>query len=295
MNKQTRCCQSVQKPCTQGNIILSRIAISICLGVLPINAFAGKADIRASNNQIRLQTISTNVEYTETGNGLLGTKTGVLDTETGPVGGYALSVTNMKDMWLGNDYFEFTYDYSTGHTKYTGSYQGGTYGSVVTTSRATLTNYTARYGRGVILHEKFMLTPYLELAGHEWYRGVNYGEIYSHYHLGIGVLAQYSPVNRLVLSAYAMLGNTFGSYITVISGPGLTGFEGSLGNSSLSRTGLSADFAFAKNLHGNAGIEFMSFNYGISGIYDVGGGYVAWEPDSKTNYSTVKLGLGYAF
>jgi hypothetical protein len=50
-----------------------------------------------------------------------------------------------------------------------------------------------------------------------------------------------------------------------------------------------------QNLHGNIGIDYTSFSYGISSVYPVGGGYVAWEPDSKTNYTTVKVGLGFAF
>ncbi|MFA6901531.1 MAG: hypothetical protein WC236_00460 [Gallionellaceae bacterium] len=275
--------------------MLHKIALSTVITIFATTAFAGIADIKASNNLIGLRAMSTYVDYTETGNGLLGTQTGILDTETGPVAGLAFSVSRMRDLWLGNDYLEFSFDYSSGYTKYTGSYQGGTYGSVVTTSRAVLSNLSARYGRGTILHEKFMLTPYAELARHEWYRGVNYGEIYSHYHFAIGVLGQYSPVRRLVLTANAMLGNTFSSYISVASSPSSNGFAGSLGNSPLYKAGLAADYAFTRNLHGNIGIEHMRFNYGISGIYDVGGGYVAWEPDSETKYSIVKLGLGYAF
>lgn len=275
--------------------MLHKIALSTVATLFSITAFAGISDIKASNNLISLRAMSTYVDYTETGNGLLGTHTGILDTETGPVAGFAVSVSRMQDLWLGNDYLEFYFDYSSGYTKYTGSYQGGTYGSVVTTSRAVLSNISARYGRGAILHEKFILTPYAELAQHEWYRGVNYGEIYSHYHFAIGLLAQYSPVRRLVLTANAMLGNTFGSYISVVSGPASNGFAGNLGNSPLYKAGLAADYAFTKNLHGNIGIEHIRFNYGISGIYPVGGGYVAWEPDSETKYTIVKLGLGFAF
>jgi len=267
------------------------VTVVIIAGLSCVSAaFAGTSDIKASNNQVGFQMISTNVDYTETGNGIFGTPTGTLDTETGPVPGYALSISAMKDLWLGNDYIEAEFDNSSGTTTYTGAYQGGVFGSVVVTSGATLVNYSARYGTGIMVNEGFMLTPYAELGHHEWDRGVNWGEVYTHNYYGIGALAQYSPATRLVLSANALFGSTFGSNI-VINGA----FSGALGNSSLYRIGAGADYAFAQNLHGNIGFDYTSFSYGISAIYSCGVNCFQWEPDSKTNYTTIKIGLGYAF
>ena len=268
------------------------LSVLACL-IFSATAFAGTSDIKASNNQFGIQIISTNVDYTETGNGIFGTQTGTLDTETGSVSGNALSISTMKDLWFGNDYIEAEYDNISGNTTYVGGLNGPPatpYGSVVGTSGATLINYSARYGKGFMVNEEFMLTPYAELGHHEWDRGVNWGEIYTHHYYGIGTLGQYSPASRLVLSANALFGSTFGSNI-VINGA----FSGALGNSSLYRVGAGADYAFAQNLHGNVGVDYMSFNYGISAVYPVGGGFVAWEPDSKTNYTTVRIGLGYGF
>jgi len=260
-------------------------------------ALADTSDIKAANNQVGFQLVSTNVDYTETGDGVL-TPSGTLDTEKGAVPGYALSISTMQDRWLGNDYIEAEYDNSSGNTEYVGGLIGPPatpYGSAVGTSGATLINYSARYGKGYMVRNEFMLTPFIELGHHEWDRGANYGEIYTHNYFGIGALGQYSPVSRLVLSANAMTGSTFGSYITVNSGPGLNGFSGALGNSSLYKVGAGADYAFAQDLHGEIGVDYTSFNYGISAVYPVGGGFVGWEPDSKTNYTTVKIGLGYGF
>ena len=256
-------------------------------------AFAGTSDIKASNNQVGTQFLLTHVGYTETGNGILGTTTGTIDTETGWVPGSALSITTMKDWWLGNDYIEAEYNYSVGNTQYVGALQdGGVYGSVVQPTGAKQDNCSARYGKGFVLNDEFMLTPYAELGYHKWYRLVNNGEVYTHLYSGIGALGQYSPVNKLVFSANAMLGSTFGSAIVV---NGLKGFLGGLGNSTLYAVGASADYAFMKNLHGNVGVDYMSFKYGSSALYPLGGGLFVWEPDSKTNYLTVKLGFGYAF
>lgn len=251
-------------------------------------ALADTSDIKASNNQVGIRTISTNVDYTETGNGQFGSPTGTLDTEAGRVPGYALSISTMQNLWLGNDYIEAGYDYSSGITNYVGGSMSlplMPYGSVVGTSGATLINYSVRYGTGFIVNDEFMLTPYAELGHHEWDRGVNWGELYTHNYYGIGALGQYSPVSRLVLSANAMTGSTFGSNIAINGF-----FSGALGNSSLYRVGAGADYAFAQNLHGNVGVDYTSFSYGISAVY---GGY--FEPDSKTNYTTVRIGLGYAF
>ena len=137
-----------------------------------------------------------------------------------------------------------------------------------------------------------MLTPYLELGSHQWDRGVNSGETYTHNYYGIGALGQYSPVSKLVLSANVLYGTTYGSYIKV-NGP--FGFSGGLGDSTLNKFGVAADYAFTKNFHGNVGVDYMSFKYGMSSVYPVGGGFVAWEPASKTTYTMVKVGLGYAF
>lgn len=257
-------------------------------------AFADTSDIKASNNQYLFQAISTNVDYTETGNGIFGTPTGILDTENGPVPGYALSISVMKDLWLGSDYIEVEYDNSSGKTDYAGALCSttacGAYGSYAGTSGATLINYSARYGKGYMVRNEFMLTPYAELGHHEWDRGVNYGENYTHHYFGVGALGQYSPSSRLVLSANAMIGSTFGSNIAINGA-----FSGALGNSSLYRVGAGVDYAFQQNLHGNVGVDYTSFSYGISAIYSCGSTCAQWEPDSKTNYTTVKIGLGYAY
>jgi hypothetical protein len=277
-----------------------KFALALGCLILPAAAFADTSAIKASNNQVGIQYVSTYVDYTETGNGT-GGAIGTLDTETGSVPGFGVSVSIMKDMLLGNDYFEAKYDHSSGYTHYIGALCGGggcgPYGSYTGTSGAALSNLSLRYGTGITLNDGFMLTPYAELGWHEWNRGVNTGETYSHDWLGIGALGQYSPVNKLVLSASILVGQTFGSYITVNPsfGPGGGGFSGSLGNSDLYRLGISADYAFMEHFHGTFDIDYSSFSYGMSSIYPVGGGYVAWEPDSKTYYTTARVGLGYSF
>ena len=269
---------------------MKKITAVLLFSAISSTAFADVSDIKASNNQFGIQATSTTLDYTETGNGQLGTSTGTLDTETGRLSGYALSISAMQDLWLGNDYVAAEYGRTSGKTTYTGSLQGGVFGSVVSTSTAGLTDYSLRYGKGFIANSKLMLTPYLEFGSHEWDRGVNLGETYNHNYYGIGVLGQFSPVRKLVLSANAMIGSTFKSNIDVVGA-----FSGALGNSSLYKAGIGADYAFTKDFHGSAGVDYVHFNYGISATYPIGGGLVAWEPDSKTTYTIARIGLGFAF
>ncbi len=269
------------------------LAVSLLMAAAP--GLADTPAIISANNQFGIQRTSTNVNYTETGNGIFGTQTGTLDTENGPVPGFGISFSSMKGPE--NDYFRVEFDQANGSTNYTGAVCTaagcGAFGSYKGISTATLTDLSARVGNGYLLQDGLMATPYVELGRHQWDRGVNYGELYTHWYFGIGVLAQYSPESRLVLSANAMLARTFSSNIDVNGGFGFSGFSGALGNSLMPRVGLGADYALAPKVHATFSVDYTRFRYGISAVFPVTGGY-AWEPDSRTTYVTIKLGLGFS-
>ncbi|MDA8327582.1 MAG: hypothetical protein M0Z83_01265 [Betaproteobacteria bacterium] len=279
-------------------MLLRTIALSAGCALLSATALADTSDIKAANNQVGIQWTSTNVNYTETGNGVLGANGATLDTEGGSVSGYAISASVMKDLLLGNDYFSLEYNHASGSTNYVGASLtgGGVYGSLTASSGATLINYSARYGKGFTNQNmpNVMVTPYVELGHHEWDRGVNTGETYTNSYYGAGLLGQYSPIPKLVLSGNALIGETFGSNITANAIPNLipafNGFSGGLGNSALYKVGVSADYAFTQNFHGNVGVDYTSFDYGASAIYS---GY--GEPNSTTAYTVARVGIGYAF
>jgi hypothetical protein len=264
---------------------------------------ASSSDIKASNNQIGYQSISTLVNYTETG-GKYGVAAGTLDTETGPVPGRAFYFSSMTNGLLGNDYFKGTYDQSIGSTKYTGANLNlpngppGAFGSVVSTSGAILTNYNFRYGKGLDFRRASMLTPYVEFGAHRWQRAVNYGETYSNMYYGFGLLNQLVVGNHLVLSLDVLAGHTKGSTITVTSSPPgvpltskVTGFSAPLGDSELFKVGVSLDYTLGQRFHVNAGVDYTAFNYGVSAVQPGG----LFEPDSQTKNTTFKFGLGWGF
>jgi hypothetical protein len=249
---------------------------------------AGIASIKNTNNAFGVQAISTYVNYTETVGGTIS------NTEQGYVPGFALNVSFMQDWLLGNDYLAATYSQSTGNTNYTGSYIGSSqgYGSVKTTSPATLTDFSFRYGKGFALNDQIMATPFIELGSHKWDRNLRtYQETYTNNYYGLGLLGQVAMTNAFVLSANALVGNTVNSNISI------TGFPysgGALGNSTIYRLGISGDYAFTKSLHGNIGLDYTSFSYGQSTPTKVGR-YFYYEPNSTSQYTTYKMGLSYNF
>lgn len=278
---------------------LRKIIFALGGMLLSTTALADTTDIQAANNQLSIQSTSTSVNYTEMGNGVLGANGTILDTEGGSVGGYNVSLSMMQDILFGNDYLSVQYSHSSGSTNYIGSYQNGTYGQLTAVSGATLINYSARYGRGFTTQNlpNVMVTPYVELGHHEWDRGVNTGETYTNNSIGVGLLGQYSATHKLILSAYASVGELFNSNITANAIPGgnFSGFSGGLGNDVLNQLGANADYAFTTHFHANVGINYMRFNYGASNLYSVGNGYLAGEPKSSTTYTVLTAGIGYSF
>jgi hypothetical protein len=272
---------------------MKNAVLAACLLALAPGVYAGSQDIFAANNLVLMQFTSTRVDYREYGNGFMGTQTGLIDREAGPVPGIALSASGMS---RGSGfYWQASYAYSSGHTNYTGALMGGAYGSYVGVSSAVLEDYGARLGKGFPFRDAFVLTPYVEVGRHEWERGINYGEVYSHYYYGPGLMGQYSAASRVVLSANVLYGRTTGSHINVISGPLLNGFSAALGDSALWRVGVGADYAFDAQVHGKISVDVIRFRYGMSAPYPVGANMVAWEPDSQTRYVVVKIGVGVAF
>lgn len=294
--------------------------ITTLLLIFTTTAFAGIDAIKASNNQVGIQFISTHMDYKETYPD--GT---TADTEKGSVQGFGLSLTAMKDILLGNDYLKAQFNRSTGDVDYLGSLDGGcyfhacvaiddyspVYGSYGQKNHAKVTDFSLRYGKGFEINDNLMMTPYAELGHHEWKRDLGNtcvagilpdcaaSEKYRHYYYGMGTLIQHSLNQNLVLSADGFVGQTFSSkisgsgtsYLYPTSG-GFTSFSPQdLGDKSMYRLGVSADYAFTTQVHGNIGVDYVAFKYGRSAVFND----ILYEPDSKTNYTNVKVGVGYAF
>jgi hypothetical protein len=290
-------------------------SLVLMLGI-PFAAMADTDAIRASNNQFGIQYINSDLDYTETlPNG------SKADTESGHVPGFGISLSVLKDIFLGNDYLEGQFSRLNGDSHYVGSYLSpglsfpiGAYGSLSQSDGAQITNFSVRYGKGFEAGDRFLVTPYAEIGYHKWKRSLrsscgvavsaNCGssEDYTNGYVGVGVRGQVSPVARWVLTANALLATTVASNISVKGVPilvtalGTAEGSASLGNSAMYRLGLSADYAFTRKFHGNIGVDYVDFDYGKSGDFALGSSVPnVYEPDSTTKYTTISFGLGYAF
>jgi hypothetical protein len=266
-------------------------------------------DILDVNNQICVQFAATDFRYKETGDPARETY-GKLDTEAGWVPGVGVELALMRNWIVTNLYFDARYTYLNGKTDYVGGLQqpivvmqgsGNDYGSVKQKNGAVVNDLDFRIGKGFEVQSNLMVTPYLGVGYHDWDRKVNGGEEYTNGYVGGGLLVQWAPVAGAVLSAHGMAGTTFGSHIDVGAGYGIDGavmasrndgaFSAPLGDSMIWKAGLSGDYALTRNIHLNAGVEWTTFRYGESALYNVD-----WfEPDSFTLNTTVKAGIGYSF
>jgi hypothetical protein len=299
------------------------IALTLGSAALALSqpANADVADIISSNSQIGAQFVTTDFDYTET------SKEGIkADTERGFVPGFGISLSVMKNLIVDNAYFAFQFSQLHGETNYVGSSNVpvpvilgptlGAYGSLTQKNDAKLVDFSGRFGKGFELSNSFMITPFVEIGHHNWKRHIDSElpiltiapastvsrESYNNYYYAFGSMFQLSPINKLVLTANAMVGSTFSSTMAssginnfAVGAIGNDGGAGTLhlGSSVFYKVGLGFDYAFYQNFHVNAGAEYIGFDYGQSEMSGPSSAY--YEPKSQTNYTTVRAGFGYAF
>jgi hypothetical protein len=251
-------------------------------------------DIINANNQMAVDFLGTSFGYTEFASfAVPGTPSGgKLDTETRWIPGVNASLSVMRNWFVENFYFNAQVSYSSGDTHYTGqNIHGGGFGSLTTSDYAHVLDTDFRIGKGFAIQSNVMLTPYLGFGSHYWDRGP-LPEDYSNGYVGAGLLTQYAPMSKVVLSAYGLIGGTVGPSISVHAG--VNSWSGDLGDSAIYKTGASIDYALIGNIHVNAGLDYVYYQYGQSAQHVLAGGTFS-EPHSTTSNLMAKVGLGYAF
>lgn len=255
-------------------------------------AWAGNGIVK-SNNQVGIAFYGNHIDYLET-NGST-----PMDSEKGWQPGVAISGSVMKNWGIENLYLYGQFSWVNGHSNYVGSYIGGTYGDLKQTDGAEVSNEDFRIGKGFSVNDNFMLTPYVGAGARQWGRNLpgssGYHEDYSNGYAGGGLMAQFSPASRWVLSVNGLIGSTFGASMKTSLTPGgyaITPQTYNLGSSTIYKIGASVDYAATESIHVNAGVEYTSFNYGKSAISSIDGTY---EPDSRTNELAAKIGIGFSF
>jgi hypothetical protein len=249
-------------------------------------------DIIRSNNQISLDVVGSNWNYLERD------QFGVaLDSEKGPQPGVQVTGSVMGCLGsLTNIYAMARYTYLNGTTNY---WAGG--GPVTfNTDHAVISTGDFRLGKGFDIGANWMLTPYVGAGLQRWDRDLSnaqgpfgYHEAYKHDYAGGGLLVQFSPVSLLVLSANGLVGSTFSANMTTSQNGGavIQPWTFGLGSKLIYMAGLSADYAFTPNFHGNVGADYVNYAYGRSAVNPFG----LLEPDSRTSNWTFKAGLGWSW
>jgi hypothetical protein len=258
-----------------------------------LTTVAGWSDILSANNQISVDFAETYVDYMET----VGDTP--FDSERGWLPGMSVSGSLMRDWVVKNLYLYGQFTWATGNTNYVGSYQGGNYGDLTLSDGAVVDNEDFRVGKGFGLSNGVMLTPYIGAGARQWSRNLpgpgGYHEDYSHGYAGGGLLAQFSPSPRWVISANGLVGSTFGASMRSSLIPGgfpITPQTYDLGSAAIYMAGLSIDYAMTQRVHANVGIDYSNFRYGESQVSSMDGSY---EPDSRTSQVALKVGLGFTF
>jgi opacity protein-like surface antigen len=240
-----------------------------------------------SNNQFTWDVVGSHLDYLET----LG---GPLDTEKGTLRGASTSGSFMGSvLGIRNVYVFGQFTYLGDHTLH------GEANPVFNNTRtdAQIRDEDFRLGVGLSLSRDVMLTPYLGFGEHYWLRNFDgvggYREEYSNGYAGAGLLLQYSPIPRLVLSANGLIGGTIDSRLKATQNGGfpIPNQTFDLGGANIWKAGAGIDYAFTNRIHGNVGVDYTEFTYGQSPVGI--GGFL--EPHSRTEDWVVRIGAGYSF
>lgn len=261
-------------------------------GLSFLSPISSRSTIVNANNQFGVSGSGAFIDYMEKVGGEK------FDSERGWVPGLSVSGSVMQDWGVDNLYLFGQFSWSKGHSRYIGAFQNGTYGDLRQDDGAEMFREDVRIGKGFDLNNSFMLTPYLGAGARQWSRhlpGVGgLQEDYSNGYVGGGLLAQYSPAPRWVVSVNGMVGSTFRSTMKtsrINGGANINPQTYDLGEAAMFMAGASVDYAVSERLHANLGVDVTNFKYGKSPVsFDS-----TYEPTSRTTEVVVKAGIGVSF
>jgi opacity protein-like surface antigen len=224
---------------------------------------------------------------------------------------YRLYATAQRD-WLGirDLYLGASVSYASGSNTYDGALVNLITGEEKPFSArqpTRLFDWNLRVGKAFTFNqaESVQLTPYLDYAQHRWDRLDSgdlgsYSEHYSHSVVSLGVIGQYAPTEKLVLSAEAQLGYLYDASVRARSLEGLLylgdgyfirGANGpiTLGNHNTVKLGVGADYAVTSSFHVTANYGWQRYGYGKGVNNDF------TEPKSSTIKQRFEVGFALTF
>lgn len=272
------------------------IAVATAILIASASGIASAADansvngsILSADNNISAAFNDTNMNYQENITKM------PADSETGFMPGFTLGTSFLGSVYgVSNLYADIHYTRDSGAIAYKGSLNTGAVYN--TTDNSTTNRVVGRVGVAFPVASNVVLTPYVAGGYQEWNRNLTgqygYSENYSSGLVGVGGLAQYSPMNHVVLTANANIEAIVGGGMTPSNVPlyGNTLGTASFQTSGEENLGVSANYEFAPSWSVFAGLKYTHFTY-------TGGALLhgAVEPSSATNLFGVDTGIAYNF
>ena len=262
-------------------------ALALTTAIGSRGAVADTVDIRKADNGVSLDAGESYLDYAETAGG------STLDTEKGwlPTVGLGFGMLAFPQAPISNLYVHLDARASLGSTAYNGALcdDFGDCTPYQSTTNDNIYTGAAQLGRAFTLGTTVILTPFAEIGYRYWSRDLKgiggYGETYENWDGMGGLLAQYSPASRWVLSLSGAAGTMFDASMS-------TGGECfSLGDKLIWRTQGKVGFRLSQRVELSLTGGYESFGYGASPA-DANGLY---EPDSTTHQTTLLLGIAYHF
>ncbi len=249
------------------------LAPSFLLTLVLCLMFSGEAradvkDIYASNNAFSFDFGLDNQEFSTSG---------TTDEGWMPTFGVALSYmphAERSSWFLNKLYMQFGLMVDIGDTDYSGTSSG--------TTSNTVLDLEGRLGRGFVLSDSVLITPFAALGFRTWDREsdgpIGGSDEYSHGTFLAGMMAQYSPAPMWVVSFT-------GEYGTTLS-PAAGSVD--LGTDTVWKLGAKVGYAVTKRIELTASAQMSNFKYGRSSL---GTG----ELDSETDNFRGLIGINYRY
>jgi hypothetical protein len=251
--------------------------------------------------QLRPPVINVNNEFGIAAQGFLQSYSetipaGTFDSEHGTIPGLQVKATTMQDGFgIDNIYAGIRYQYDQGGVGYSGA-NLFTKVPLKSTTDYTVNDLGVELGKGFLLSENVLITPFVQGGWHDWRRALSAVQVedYTHYYVGGGVRGDLGVTNRLVLTGRLGVAETISPSMTATASPG-SGLPPrmtfALGSAPLYQAGMGADYQFYAQMHLYGGVDYSHFSYDASAINSLGFN----EPTSTTDEAVFRLGLALQF
>ncbi|NHO32798.1 hypothetical protein GOB85_09890 [Acetobacter sp. LMG 1636] len=225
------------------------------------------------------------------------------DRETGWTTGFQVDASTMFDLYeVGNIFIALHFAYGDGSTGYHGSASSPTEPGLIspynTSSQRMTTDSRLELGKGIMVSDRFLITPALQGGYRTWNRHIDgsdevssLSEDYGTFLAGIVVRLDYALTRDFVLRGRLGWAELVGTRMDARDVNGT--FH--LRNRPEWDAALDFDYRVSGGLHLTGGVQYTYFSFGRSQAVAQYGGYSLYEPSSWTNGVTMHAGVAYGF